>query len=182
VDMITPWDYEGAEDTAVRAQEAIQAINRLRDEAGPAVRVVFANDMEGFHGSRETTFSQALAGRHPELIEPLEPRPSDDFIHKGQHSAFYGTPLAHLLDVHDVENVIIAGQVTEQCILYTALDCHVRGYRPTIVSDGVLAQRTDLGNAALEMIEQNMAGRLMTSTEIARELRTARGADGTSGP
>lgn len=180
VDMITPWDYEGADEVSIRAEEAVRAINRLRGEADGGLRIVFANDTDGFHGSRETTYALALAGRRPDLVEPLEPEPAEYFIHKGQHSAFYGTPLAHLLDVHEVGNVFLAGQVTEQCILYTALDCHVRGYRPTVVTDGVLARRTRLGNAALEMIEQNMGGRLMTSTDLARELQSARKAGMTS--
>ncbi|HMU25905.1 MAG TPA: isochorismatase family cysteine hydrolase [Solirubrobacterales bacterium] len=128
VDMISRWDFDGADRAADRAGDAVEAINRLRRRAGENLKVVYANDMDGgFHGSRETAFALAMSGRHPELVSPLEPRPDEDFIHKGQHSAFYGTPLAHLLDVCDVETIWLAGQATEQCILYTALDAHVRG-------------------------------------------------------
>ena len=167
--MITPWDYEGAEQVAEGAGEVVDAINRLRVLEGG--RVVFANDLkEGFHGSREKSFELALAGRFPELVGPLEPRSDEDFIHKGQHSAFYGTPLAHLLDLHDVDEVVLAGQVTEQCVLYSALDAHVRGYAVTLATDAVLAQQEHLGNAALEMMRENMGAKLVTSGELVSQL------------
>jgi nicotinamidase-related amidase len=165
VDMLTNWQYEGAGDVAVGAPEAVTAINRARRSGA---RVVYANDLDGgFHGSRERTFEMAMAGRHPELVAPLEPEEHEDFIHKGQHSAFYGTPLAHLLDVGEAKNVILAGQVTEQCILYTALDARVRGYGVTVLTDAVLCQYRKLGDAALEMIDLNMEGTLITSHELA---------------
>ena len=50
------------------------------------------------------------------------------FLPKGRHSAFYQTALDHLLRIEGVERVILSGQVTEQCILYTALDAYLRGY------------------------------------------------------
>jgi len=166
VDMITPWNFEGAAETAKGAEDVVAAINRLRQLDGPAM--VFANDLdEGFHGSRERSFRIAMEGRYPELVRPLEPRPGEDFIHKGQHSAFYGTPLAHLLDRYESSEVILTGQVTEQCILYTALDAHVRGYEISVVTDAVLSQSEHLGAAALEMMRENMGAKLVTSAELA---------------
>ena len=165
VDMITDWDYEGAESVAEGAAGAVESINRLRDLE--SLRTVYANDLSGgFHGSRESAFALALAGRYPDLVAPLEPEPDEEFIHKGQHSAFYGTPLAHLLETGDVDEVILTGQVTEQCVIYTALDAHVRGYEITVVTDAVLSQHDHLGEAALEMMEQNMGARLVTSGEL----------------
>lgn len=167
VDMLTSWDYDGAEETASGASEVIEAINHVRSQKGGELRVAFANDLDGgFHGSREKAFEIAMGGRYPHLVEPLEPAPDEDFIHKGQHSAFYGTPLAHLLDVLEIERVILTGQVTEQCVLYTALDAHVRGYEVVVVTDAVLSQEAHLGEAALEMIESNMGGTLVTSEEL----------------
>ena len=36
------------------------------------------------------------------------------------------TPLEYLLSQKDIGHVVLAGQVTEQCILYSALDAYVR--------------------------------------------------------
>jgi nicotinamidase-related amidase len=165
VDMITPWDFEGADEVVTGAADAVAAISRARE--GGSMHVVHANDLHGgFHGSREKTFELAMAGRRPELVAPLEPTPDEDFIHKGQHSAFYGTPLAHLLELCEAEVVYVAGQVTEQCVLYTALDAHVRGYQVVVLTDAVLARDEELGTAALRMIEANMGGTLMSSDEL----------------
>jgi len=172
VDMLTAWEYDGAERVADRAEGAVEAIARIRSAAAGGLRVAFANDLDGgFHGSRERAFSRAMAGRRPDLVAPLEPDPADDFIHKGQHSAFYGTPLAHLMVVSGAEHLILTGQITEQCILYTALDAHVRGYGITVPTDAVVAGEPRLGEAALEMIESNMGGRLTLADELIRELR-----------
>jgi nicotinamidase-related amidase len=165
VDMITPWDFEGADEVATGAAGAVTAINRAR--TGGSMHVVHANDLHGgFHGSREKAFELAMAGRRPDLVAPLEPAPNEDFIHKGQHSAFYGTPLAHLLQLCEAEVIYLAGQVTEQCVLYTALDAHVRGYQVAVLTDAVLAKDEQLGAAALKMIESNMGGALMSSHEL----------------
>ena len=49
-----------------------------------------------------------------------------DFILKARHTIFYMTPLEYLLGQRGVERLVLAGQVTEQCILYSALDAYVR--------------------------------------------------------
>ncbi len=171
VDMITPWEFEGAERIADGAEEGVRAIVRVRSAAQGHVHVAYANDLDGgFHGSRERAFARAMAGRRPDLVESLEPAPTDDFIHKGQHSAFYGTPLAHLLAISGTESVILTGQLTEQCILYTALDAHVRGYEIVVPVDAVIPGDPHLGKAAIEMIQSNMNAELTTSEELIREL------------
>lgn len=167
VDMITAWDFEGADKMAADAAQVVPVIGGIKDFVAGEIEIAYANDLEdGFHGSREMAVAAALSGRHPELVEPLVPAAGDAFIHKGQHSAFYGTPLAHLLKLSGADGVILTGQVTEQCILYTALDAHVRGYEITVTVDAVVSQDERLGTAALEMIERNMNGRLTTSAEL----------------
>ena len=102
--------------------------------------VVYANDVHGLWScSPEQVCERALNGLRPDLVRPLLPRPDDAFMHKGQHSAFYGTPLAHLLHEEQIEEVVLTGQVTEQCILYTALDAHVRHYDIAVLRDAVIA-------------------------------------------
>jgi nicotinamidase-related amidase len=59
--------------------------------------------------------------------------------------------------------VVVAGQVTEQCILYTALDAYVRHFEVVVATDTVAHIDEDLGAAALQMIERNMGGTLLTA-------------------
>jgi nicotinamidase-related amidase len=78
------------------------------------------------------------------------------FLQKVRHSAFYATPLAYLLNQLDTKRVILTGQVTEQCILYTALDAYVRHFQVVVPPDAVADIDADLGKAAMRMMEENM--------------------------
>jgi nicotinamidase-related amidase len=77
-------------------------------------------------------------------------------LQKIRHSAFYGTPLEHALRHRGLETVILAGQVTEQCILYSALDAYVRNFEVRVARDAVAPIDPALGDAALKMMETNM--------------------------
>ena len=167
VDMLSDYEFPDAERVLAAAEPAVEQIRRARDAADAAgVPVTYANDIHGdWSCSRDQICERALSGRAPHLVRPLLPRAADPFMHKGQHSAFYGTPLAHLLDVEDAGEVVITGQVTEQCVLYTALDAYVRGYAVTMLEDAVIPLDKQLGNAALQMMQRNMSARLLTTTQ-----------------
>ena len=73
-----------------------------------------------------------------------------------RHSAFYATSLAYLLGRLETKRLILTGQVTEQCILYTALDAYVRHFSVVVPPDAVAHIDADLGDAALKMMQKNM--------------------------
>src|SRR5689334_24713878 len=50
------------------------------------------------------------------------------FVVKARHSIFYETQLEYLLRQEEIERIVLTGQVTEQCILYSALDAYVRHF------------------------------------------------------
>ena len=172
VDMLSDYSFPDAEQLLENAERPARHIRQARDAADTAgVLVVYANDVHGLWScSREQVCERALNGRRPDLVTPLLPRPGDAFMHKGQHSAFYGTPLAHLLHEEQIEEVVLAGQVTEQCILYTALDAHVRHYAITVLRDAVIALDRELGEAALRMMSRNMSARVLTTRQWHNEI------------
>ena len=156
------------------AREALRVEGgRARDAADDAgLPVAYANDLhDGWGCSPEQACARALEGESPELVEPLLPRTGDAFLHKGQHSAFYGTPLAHLLHQENIAEVVLCGQVTEQCVLYTALDAHVRHYDITVLDDAVAAIDRELADAALQMMERNMGARVLATDDWAATIR-----------
>jgi nicotinamidase-related amidase len=61
-----------------------------------------------------------------------------------------------MLREQEVDHVILIGQVTEQCVLYSALDAYIRHFRVTVPRDAVAHIDADLGEAALRMMEVNM--------------------------
>jgi nicotinamidase-related amidase len=171
VDMLNPYEHSEADRLASRVESAVPAIVRLLDRAGEAeVPVVYVNDNYGdWNSSAQELADKAMAGAHPELVEPVLPRQGHSFVIKARHSIFYETPLEYLLDQMGVDRLLLVGQVTEQCVLYSALDAHVRHFRVAIPTDGVAAIYDHLAEAALEMMERNLSAELCTAAECALE-------------
>ncbi len=129
--------------------------------------VVYVNDNYGdWNSSSEELARSALHDEHRELVEPVLPRAGDSFVVKARHSTFYETPLEYLLDQMGVGRLVFAGQVTEQCILYSALDAYVRHFDVVIATDAVAAIYDDLGDAALKMMERNMSAELVAAVAV----------------
>ncbi len=158
VDTLNPYDHEDADALAGNAAAIVAPLAELIARAREAdVDVVYVNDNLGdFAATRQDLVRRALDGRRPELVEPLVPPDDLPFLQKVRHSVFYGTALDHLLRQREVGTVILTGQVTEQCILYSALDAYVRHLRVSIPTDGVAHIHEDLADAALRMMELNM--------------------------
>lgn len=167
IDMITDYAFPDGERAARAARGAVPRIREVRDRADAAgIARVYVNDLvDDWRCSPTQTLVDALSGARPDLVRPLAPRPDDPFFHKGRHSAFAGTPLDHFLVDHGMTEVVLTGQVTEQCILYTALDAHIRRYSLTIITDAVVPLDPELGAAALRMMSTNMDARLMPAAE-----------------
>ena len=75
------------------------------------------------------------------------------------------TPLEYLLAQREIDHLVLTGQVTEQCILYSALDAYVRHVRVTVPTDGVAHIHEDLADAALKMMERNMGAELVSCAD-----------------
>jgi nicotinamidase-related amidase len=168
VDMLNPYDHPEADRLAERVAPALPGVEALLRRAGEAeAPVVYVNDNYGdWNSSSEELARQALDGAHPELVEPVLPSDGQSFVVKARHSTFYETPLEYLLDQMGVGRLVFGGQVTEQCILYSALDAYVRHFEVVVATDAVAAIYDDLGEAALKMMERNMSAELVTAAEV----------------
>lgn len=167
VDMINTYDHEDAELLLPSVEKVVPVIAGLIGRAREAdVPVIYANDNFGrwrsHHGELVET---ALSRPHANLIEPIRPDDESLFVMKARHSVFYETPLAYLLWSLGVGHVVLIGQVTEQCVLYSALDAHIRHLDVTIPKDAVASIHPHLASAALEMMELNMGARITTAEE-----------------
>ena len=65
-----------------------------------------------------------------------------------------------------MERLLLTGQVTEQCILYSALDAYVRHFSVSVVTDAVAHIDPELAQAALRMMETNMRAELISADSI----------------
>ena len=163
IDMLNPYEHADADALAVNVEAILDPLRDLIARAERAdFELVYVNDNYGdFAASRDDLVKRALAGRRRDLVEPFVPPETAAFLPKVRHSAFYSTSLAYLLRLREVETVILTGQVTEQCILYTALDAHVRHYPTIVLRDAVLSLDDALGDAALAMMERNMGATII---------------------
>jgi nicotinamidase-related amidase len=166
-DVLNPYDHPDADELMASAEEATEPLRRLIAAARESdVDVIYVQDNhDDWNSSGDELAEQALAGRRPDLVKPVLPEPDDSFVHKLRHSVFYATPLEHLLRERGIGRVILAGQVTEQCILYSALDARIREYEVTIPRDAVAHIHADLAEAALKMIELNLHGEVVDADE-----------------
>jgi nicotinamidase-related amidase len=166
--MLNPYEHDDA-DQLTQSVETI--VDPLRELIGRAAKgdteVIYVNDNYGdWTHAREDLAERAMNGARPELVEPFLPPDDAEFIEKARHTAFYMTPLEYLLGQRGIEHLVLTGQVTEQCILYSALDADVRHYGVSVPRDGVAHIHERLANAALEMMERNMDAEITSCTEV----------------
>jgi nicotinamidase-related amidase len=164
--MLNPYDHEDADVLADNVAGMVHTVARLVAEAGESdVELVYVNDNYGdFAATRDDLVRRALEGRRPELIEPIVPPEGVAFLQKARHSAFYSTALDHLLRQRSIDTIVLAGQVTEQCILYTALDAYIRHFDIRVATDAVAHIDPELGDAALRMMQRNMSVDILEAT------------------
>ncbi|MEV6500819.1 isochorismatase family cysteine hydrolase [Streptomyces prunicolor] len=168
IDMINTYDHDDAALLIPSVQESLPAVTRLLHRARELdVPVIYVNDNFGqwrsHHGELLET---ALKGPHADLVRPVAPDDASLFVVKARHSAFYETPLGYLLTQQGVDHVVLCGQVTEQCVLYSALDAHIRHLRVTVARDAVAHIHPDLAEAALRMMERNMGARVSAAEDV----------------
>ena len=168
IDMMNTYRHDDAEDLIPNVEKIIDPLADLVRRARDAddVDLVYVNDNYGdFSAEFSDIVRAALDGARPDLIKPIAPAGASRLMTKVRHSAFYATALAYLLGRLETKRLILTGQVTEQCILYTALDAYVRHLPVVIPTDAVAHIDPDLGKAALKMMERNMSAELTTAAD-----------------
>jgi len=167
VDMLNTYDHEDADKLVASVRESLaQTVALIERARSEDVLTVYVNDNYGdFSAGRPELVRSALHGRAPELIEPIVPPDDVAFVVKARHSIFYSTQLEYLLRQEEIDRIVLTGQVTEQCILYSALDGYVRHFAVAVPRDAVAAIHEDLADAALRMMERNMSADLSDTKE-----------------
>jgi nicotinamidase-related amidase len=157
-DMLNRYEHEDADKLVASVEEVLPNVVALRERADEArMPVIYVNDNHGeWESSRDALVESALEGTRGDLVEPILPRNDDLFLAKTRHSIFYSTPVEHILAQEDIDHSVICGQVTEQCILYSALDAYLRHLEVTVPRDAVAHIFEDLAEASLTMMERNM--------------------------
>jgi nicotinamidase-related amidase len=167
VDMLNSYEHDDAERLTQGVEQIVEPLSGLIARAeDEGVELIYVNDNYGdWNSSQEELAERAMNGARPDLVEPLLPPDGADFVIKARHTIFYMTPLEYLLGQKEIAHLVLAGQVTEQCILYSALDAYVRHFEVSVPRDGVAHIHEDLAGAALEMMERNMGAEITSCAD-----------------
>lgn len=117
---------------AVDNAEAL--LNRARKAGTPVIHVVD----KGYD----------LTSEAGQIIPVLKPVKGEQVVEKSVPNGFHDTDLAEKVKKAGNENVIIAGFMTNMCVLFTTEGAFLNGYRPTVVADASATRPLPLsGNA-----------------------------------
>lgn len=166
--MLSAYDFADAERLVENVERTLPQMKglaeRARDDGAP---VIYVNDNLGsWRSDQDALVEQVLGGEYARLVEPIVPDDDALFVVKARHSIFYETPLEYLVRSEEIDRLVLVGQVTEQCILYSALDAYIRHIDVTVPRDAVAHIHEHLADAALEMMETNMGAEIVDADDV----------------
>jgi nicotinamidase-related amidase len=170
VDMVSEYEFPDAGSILKGARSAAKNIGRLKQRAHAAkVPVIYVNDTAGKWESDQRAFVErclkpTARGRH--VVELIAPEQQDYFMFKPKHSAFFGTPLHTLLQQLKVSTLILTGVTSHQCVLFTAMDAHVREYDLIIPSDCIGAPSAVDTKHALYVFSHALNAKITASSRV----------------
>jgi nicotinamidase-related amidase len=168
IDMLNRYEHEDAEPLLASVRGMVAALAGVIEAARSAdILTIYVNDNHGdWSAGRPEIVERALNGMDRSVIEPIVPPDGMPFVVKARHSVFYETQLEYLLRQEGIDRLVLTGQVTEQCILYSALDAYVRHFEVVVAPDLVAHIHRDLAETALRMMELNMRAEIVSSESI----------------
>jgi len=156
VDFINP---DGALYIGPVAEKVVPRVkSRLEEYRSNGSPVIFVCDS---HISDDVEFNlfppHSVAGSGgDEIISELDPRPGERVIEKRRFSAFVGTDLDLTLRDKGIQEIELAGVVTNICILYTAAMARMYGYKVYVPVNAVASFDEEAHNFALKEMEKTL--------------------------
>lgn len=139
IDVVNDLDFEGSEGLVAAALKAAPNIERLAQRARDAgVPVIYVNDNFGrWRSDFRATFDECTKPGKPgrSIALRLRPHEGDYFVLKPRHSGFLFTTLELLLADLGVIGLVLCGFAADLCVMFTAHDAHMRGFKLWVPSD-----------------------------------------------
>ncbi|HSX60623.1 MAG TPA: cysteine hydrolase [Tahibacter sp.] len=177
VDFISDWDLPERAQLVPHVLRALPQASRLLAGARRAgVPVIFANDNFGqWRSDFDAVFAAAMAagGTAGRIASAVAPHETDYRVLKPKHSAFLATPLDLLLQHLGVSTIVLCGVSGNQCVMTTAVDAHMRDYRPVVVHDASASRTAALHRHAMDLLKDLGVGVVRASSVRWTSLRSA---------
>lgn len=106
------------------------------------------------------------------IIPALSPLTNEVVILKPGKGAFYSTPLASILQKHEITHLIITGVTTEVCVQTTMREANDRGYECLLVEDCTASYFPAFKQATVEMLraQGGIIGWTSTADQVCQAL------------
>jgi nicotinamidase-related amidase len=95
------------------------------------------------------------------VVEGLEKEAGDEVVEKTTYSAFYNTRLEEVLKERGVDELVLTGVLTDICVLHTAADAAMRGYRVRVLKDCVASSTKENHEWALKHMQEVLNARVL---------------------
>ena len=110
-----------------------------------------------------------IGSKWAQFYDEVTPKKGEIVMSKTCSSFFNGSSIDRVLRFSGVENVIVVGFVTEQCVSHAARDACDHGYYVYVVSDACATSTQEKHNYELAFIE-NLYAKILTTQEIVKRL------------
>lgn len=170
IDVINDLDFPEADALRRHALPMAKKLAALKARAEKhRCAIIYVNDNFGrwrsdFKSQVQHCLADGVPGR--ELAELLAPKERDYFVLKPAHSGFYSTALEVLLKHLETTTLIITGLAANICVLFTANDAYLRGYRIYVPSDCVASNTAKLTRDALEQMRTTLKAHVTKSNAV----------------
>jgi nicotinamidase-related amidase len=148
IDVFSKYQFANSVRLMAKVEAVLPTWVRIRKWAEQhGLPIIYANDhlndwRADFKRVVETSAHTTELGAKTKSL--LLPSATDYLIVKHRHSAFYETYLASLLEELRVYRLILVGATTEQCILFTAMDAHLRKFELWIPRNAVASIENEI--------------------------------------
>jgi nicotinamidase-related amidase len=170
IDVINDLDFPGRGDMVQHALRMAKRLARVKARAQEhGCAIIYVNDNFGrwrsdFRQQVRHCLEDDVPGKP--IAELLRPDDDDYFVLKPAHSGFYSTSLELLLKHLGAQTLIVTGIATNICVLFTANDAYLRGYKLYVPRDCVAANTTALTKTSLSQMKSVLKAHIAASTSL----------------
>jgi nicotinamidase-related amidase len=170
IDVINHFEFPGGDQLLAHAEPTVKPLLALRRAAHAArAPVIYANDNFGdWHSDSNRILRRCRRRGCPgaRFTRSLAPLGRDYFVLKPANSAFYSTTLETMLRALKVRALILAGLSAENCVLFTAHDAYLRGFRLHVPEDCVASEKSADARKALEQMQHTLKANIAPSHSL----------------
>lgn len=158
IDMLDDFVTVGAPLEVPEARRALPNIKReilrAREKGSPVIYVSDSHEPGDAEFSRFGWPPHAVRGtKGAEVVGEIAPEEGDILVEKATYSGFHSTKLDEVLRGLGVKALRLTGCVTHICVLFTASDAVLRGYKVSVVADSVAGLERKDHDAALRIMK-----------------------------